>query len=90
MYKTKQNLSINGKHILENININGNIKNYPIKSRQQINTFYKLWIEYTKTNNYGYLKKLISLSFTLGINSAIFEQISLVLSKYYLSLYNRI
>ena len=82
----KRNLKLNDKHFLESIQV----KNYPKPFKQDVNTFYKLWIEYTKTNNYGYLKRLIGLSYVLGIKSALFEQISLILSKEFLRMYNRI
>jgi len=79
-------IKINDKHIFESIRI----KNYPKKDKILINRFYALWIEFNKTNDYRYLKNLIAISFKLSVRSALFEQISLILSKHYLKLYNRI
>lgn len=81
-----KNLKINNKHIFELI-----VKNqYSKHDKILVNRFYALWFEFNKTNDYRYLKNLISISFLLSVRSALFEQISLTLSKHYLKLYNRI
>ena len=87
--KEIKKINFNGKHLLSVLSESNVFKMYTKKDKNLINQFIKHYLEFIKALNIIHLKNMISISFNLSIRSALFEQISLILSKRYNSLFNR-
>ena len=87
--KEIENIKINDLDIIDFVDKNTANNNNEFFNFE-VENFKKEYKKYINTGSYKNLKTMISISFKLGINSAVFEQISLVLSKKFLEFYNRI